>query len=95
MMQHLRLTKLSIKDGGRLEFSHFSTRLESTSLVLADIADTKEESVGVPMKPVNLALAQLGVVAFSSSNSEACLTPSSADNKYNVINYYYYKIGIN
>ena len=80
MMENLQLTKLSIKEGGRLEFSLFSTKLERTSLVLADMADRTflPLSLGVKLEPGNLAEVQLGVAAFSSSNSEACLTPSRA-----------------
>ena len=80
MMENIQLTKLSIKDGGRLEFSLFSNRLERTSLVLADMADNTFflPSLGVKVEPGNLATDQLGVAAFSSSNSEECITPSRA-----------------
>ena len=71
--KNLRLTKLRIRDGGRLEFSLFSTRLERTSLVFADIADRTFllPSLGVNVLPGNLAEVQLGVAAFSSSKREA------------------------
>jgi hypothetical protein len=80
MMENLQLTKLSIKDGGRLEFSLFSNRLERTSFVLADMADKAFllPSFGVKLEPGNLAMDQVGVAAFSSSNSEECFTPSRA-----------------
>ena len=80
MMENLQLTKLSIKDGGRLEFSLFSNRLERTFLVFADMADKTFllPSLGVKMEPGNLPMDQLGVAAYNSSNSEECFTPSRA-----------------
>ena len=77
-MENIQLTKLSIKDGGRLEFSLFSNRLERTFLVFADMADKTFllPSLGVKVEPGNLAPGQLGVAVFSSSNSEGRLTTS-------------------